>query len=84
MDHPRAGIFGIELDDFCLGHADEHSVGGIPGGFGGAPAFRASDDELISMEVDRMMIHAEIDEAETDAAALANDERSSRGSRERR
>src|SRR5271157_912986 len=76
MDHPRAGILGIELDNFSLGHTDEHGVGGIPGGSRCAATFGAGDDELISVEVNWVMIHSEIDEAETHATALANDQRS--------
>jgi len=77
VDHPVAGIFRFELDDFGLGDPDENGVGGIPGGFGSAAAFRAGDDELVAVEMDGVMIHAEVDEAETDAAAEARDERRS-------
>jgi len=35
------------------------------GGFRSAAAFSAGDDELIAMKMNRVVIHAEIDEAET-------------------
>src|SRR6266436_10258325 len=74
VNHPVAGIFGFELDDFGLCDADEDRVGGIPGGFGSAAAFGARDDELVAVEMDGVVIHAEVDEAETDAAAEARNE----------
>src|SRR5246127_2105667 len=82
VDHPVAGIFGFELDDFGLRDADENRVGGIPGGFGSAAAFGAGDDELVAMEMDGVVIHAKVDEAETDAAAETRDERRGGGSGE--
>src|ERR1700720_973545 len=69
VDHPVAGIFGFELDDFGLRDANENGVGGIPGGFGSAAAFGAGDDELVAVEVNWMVVHAEIDEAGTAATA---------------
>src|SRR6266481_6947835 len=80
VDHPVAGIFGFELDDFGLRDADENRVRGIPGGFGSAAAFGAGDDELIAVEMNGMVIHTEIDEAEADAAAETRDERRDGGS----
>src|SRR5271170_6744385 len=77
MNHPCTGILGIELYDFRLRYSDENGVGWVPGGFGCAAAFRAGDDELVAMQMDRMMIHAEIDEAKSNTAAEAHDERRS-------
>jgi len=74
VNHPGARIFGVELDDFRLSDTDQYGVCGIPGGFGSTATFGASDDELIAVKVDGVMIHAKIDEAEADAGAETDDE----------
>jgi len=49
---------------------------------GSAAAFGAGDDELVAVEMNGMVIHAEVDETETDAAAETRDERRGGGSGE--
>jgi len=82
VNHPVAGIFGFELDDFGLCDADEDSIGGVPGGFGGAAAFRTGDHELVAVKMNGVVIHAKVDEPEAHAAAEARDERCGGGSGE--
>ena len=72
VDHPRAGIFRFEFHYLRLRHSDEHCVRWIPGRFRRAAAFRARDYELMSMQVNRMMIHAEIDKTQSYAATETN------------
>ena len=79
MDHPGAGIFRVELDDTRLRYADENGVHGIPGGLWSAAAFGAGQDELIAVKVNGVVIHAHINDTETDAAAEAGDHGSDGG-----
>jgi hypothetical protein len=79
VDHPCAGILGIEFDDARLRDADEHGVHWIPCGFGGAAAFRAGDHELVAVQMNRMVIHSEVDDAQPHPAAQPRQHRSYRG-----
>ena len=73
MNHPVAGIIGDELDGASLRDADQDGVVRSPGGLRLAAAFGAGDCELMAVHVDGVMVHAEIDEAEADAIAEADD-----------
>ena len=76
VDHPIAGVVGYELYAAGLGYADEDGVSGPPSGFGDSSSFGAGDVEGVSVHVHWVMIHAEVDEADADAIAEADDERS--------
>jgi len=73
VKHPVAGITGDEFHIARLCDADEDSIARAPGGFGLAAAFGAGDDKLMTVKVDGMVVHAEIDQADADAFAMAHD-----------
>ena len=79
VEHPVAGIVGDELDVAGLGDADEDGVAGPPGGFGDAAALGAGGVEGVAVDVHGVVVHAEVDEADADALALAHDERGGGG-----
>ncbi len=74
MDHPVAGIIGDELDIPRLGYADEHSIAGPPASLGNPAAFGSRRVKSMPVQMHRMMIHAEIHEADTDAVPEPNNE----------
>ena len=80
VEHPVAGIFGVELNYAGLGDADKDGVHRVPRGFGSAPAFGAGLHELVAVKVDRVMIHTHVDDAKADATAEARDHRRDRRS----
>ena len=75
VQHPVAGIVRDELNGAALRNADEHCVAGPPGGLRDAAAFGSGDVEGVSMEVHGVVVHAEVDEPDADALALAHDQR---------
>src|ERR1700758_1975110 len=60
VNHPIARILRFKLDVTRLGYAHEHGVLRTPRTFRLAPSFGSSHDELMAMEVDGVMVHAEI------------------------
>src|SRR5205823_8776272 len=75
-----AWIVGFKLDHSGLRHSHQHSVSRIPGGFRAASALCSGDDELISMQMNWMVIHSQIYEAQTDSASEPRDQRDCHGS----
>src|SRR5882672_6712021 len=76
VQHPVAGIVGYEFHVTRLGNSHEHRVSRSPCRFGLASSFRTCNYELVPMKVDRMVVHAEVDEADADALPVPYDERS--------
>src|SRR3989454_7557269 len=76
MQHPVAGIAGHELHVAGLCDSDEDSISRTPRGLGLSSSFRAGDDKLMAVKMDRMVVHAEVDETDADALPVAHDERS--------
>ena len=70
MQHPVAFILRNEFDIARLRYADNHRIARIPARFRNAPAFRAGDVKLMAVQMNRVMIHAEIDDANAHALAL--------------
>src|SRR5437660_7521304 len=76
VQHPVARIIGHELHVTRLGNSNEHGVSWSPCRFGLAASFRSGNYELVPMQVDRMVVHPQIDEADADALSVPHDERS--------
>src|SRR3989475_6465824 len=76
MKHPVAGVVGNELHIARLRHSYEYGVSRTPRGLWLSSSFRARDDKLMAVKMDRMVVHAEVDEADADALPVAHDERS--------
>src|SRR5438552_18085946 len=75
VDHPRAGIFRLELHDARLRHSHQHGVHRNPRRFRRAPAFCAGDHELVPVQVDGVMIHSKIDDAQPHPASQPREQR---------
>src|SRR5438270_12282683 len=76
VQHPIARIIGHELHVTRLGYTYEHGVSRTPCRFGLAASFSTCNYELVPMQVDRMVVHPQIDEADADALSVPHDERS--------
>src|SRR5579864_6559010 len=76
MEHPVAGIAGNEFHIAGLCDSNEDRVARPPRGLGLAASFRAGDDKLMAVKMDRMVVHAEVDETDADALPVPHDERS--------
>src|SRR5439155_25027655 len=76
MEHPVAGVAGNELHIARLRHSYEYGVSRTPRGLWLSSSFRARDDKLMAMKMDRMVVHSQIDEADADALPVPYDERS--------
>src|SRR5579883_3450036 len=72
VQHPVPDILGIEFDIARLGHTNEYCVFGSPARFRLAACFRASDVKRVSVQVDRVMVHAQIHQPDPYAAAVTN------------
>ncbi len=58
MEHPVAGIDGVELDIPRLRDSDQDRVSWKPGGLRSASPFGPGHDELMPVEVDGVVIHS--------------------------
>src|SRR3989442_1064209 len=76
MEHPVAGVAGNELHIARLRHSYEYGVSRAPRGLWLSSSFRARDDKLMAVKMDRMVVHAEVDETDADALPVSHDERS--------
>src|SRR5713226_7345211 len=76
MEHPVAGVVGNELHIARLRHSYEYGVSRTPRGLWLSSSFRARNDKLMAMKMDRMVVHSQIDEADADALPVPHDERS--------
>src|SRR5437588_10255787 len=76
LQHPIARIIGHERHVTRLGYTYEHGVSRTPCRFGLAASFSTCNYELVPMQVDRMVVHPQIDEADADALSVPHDERS--------
>src|SRR5947209_4617522 len=79
VQHPVAWIICDELYISRLCDADEHCIARHPGGLGNSAAFRSSGSKGVAVQMDRMVIHTEVDHANSNAIPETNDERSRRG-----
>ena len=76
VQHPISGVVGNELHIARLRHSYEYGVSRTPRGLWLSSSFRARDDKLMAMKMDRMVVHSQIDEADADALPVPYDERS--------
>src|SRR5216684_8891073 len=76
VQHPVAGIIGYELHVTRLGNSHEDRVSRAPCRFGLAASFRSSDYKLMAVKMDRVVVHAEVNKANTNAFTVPHDERS--------
>ncbi len=67
MDHPVAGIVGDELDICGLGNSHQNRVLGTPSGLGLPSPLSARHDKGVPVQVNRMVVHSQVDEAQSDA-----------------
>ena len=79
VQHPVSGIVSDKLEISRLSHAHQYRVFRPPTGFRLAPSFAASDVESVAMQVNRMVIHAEIHESKAHTITQTNNERSGSG-----
>ena len=76
MNHPVTWIVGNKLDVPRLGYSDEHGVAGPPSGLGNPAAFGSCRVEGVPVQMHRMVVHAEIYEADANTVPEPNDKRS--------
>src|SRR6266567_3317865 len=57
-------------------HSYEYGISGTPRGLWLSSSFRAGDDKLMAVKMDRMVVHTEVDETDADALPVPHDERS--------
>ena len=74
MQHPVARIVCNKLDVARLRHTHEHRVSRSPCRLGLAASFSPRNYELVSMKVDRMVVHSQIDKADAHALPVPHDE----------
>jgi hypothetical protein len=73
VQHPIAGIVGDKLDGARLGDADKHGITGPPTRFRNSPTLRSCHVEGVTVHVHRVMVHAQIHEANPHAVAQLHD-----------
>src|SRR5713226_1472761 len=78
VQHPVAGIVCDKFDVARLRHTDEHRVPWAPGRFRLSPSFCSRDYKLVAVEVDRMVVHAEVDQANPYAFTVPHNQGSRR------
>src|SRR5687768_18572857 len=76
MKHPVTHVFGIELDVPGLSDTDQDSVLSGETVDGSAARLGSGHDKLVAMQMDRMVVHADVDEPDPHALALLDDHRS--------
>jgi hypothetical protein len=76
MEHPVAGVAGNELRIPRLRYFYEYCISRTPRGLRLSSSFSTCNYELVPMNVDRMVVHPQIDEADADALPVPDDERS--------
>src|SRR6516165_10312950 len=76
VEHPVTKIVRYKLDIAGLSNADKNSVAGPPGGFWLTASFSPRDDELVPVQVDRMVIHPQINQANTNTLSVPHNQRS--------
>ncbi len=75
VQHPVPLAVGDEFDISGLRYADECGVAASPSRFLLPRAFPSRLPESKSMKMDRMMIHAHVDDSNSHALTVANNER---------
>src|SRR5437763_2038216 len=76
MQHPVAGVVGNELHIARLRHSYEYGISRTPRGLRLSSSFRAGDDKLMAVKMDRMVVHAEVDETNANTLPVPHNERS--------
>ncbi len=67
VNHPVAGIVGDELDVGSLGDSHQNRVLRSPSGLRLPPTLCACHDKRVPVQVNRMVVHSQVDEAQADA-----------------
>jgi len=78
VQHPVTGICSDKFDVARLRYTHEHRVSWAPCRLGLASSFRARNDKLMAMKVNRVVIHAEVDQANTHTLTVPHNQRSRR------
>src|SRR5205085_234412 len=73
VEHPRAWVVCDEFDVACLCYSDQDRVAGNPRRFWNSAGLRTGDIKRVAVQMHRMMIHAEIDHADTHSVAKPNE-----------
>src|SRR5579859_1290440 len=73
MQHPVARIVGHKLEVARLSDSDENGIAGIPRRFGNASSLGSGDCECVTVQMNRVMVHAKIHESHANSVAEAND-----------
>src|SRR5260370_30851038 len=81
VQHPIAGIVGDKFDVARLRYTHEHRVSRAPRRLRLSSSFCARDDKLMAMKMDRMVVHAEVDQANPYTLPVPHDQGSRRGPR---
>src|ERR1700675_567159 len=76
MQHPVARIVGNEFHIARLRYSYEHCISRTPRGLRLPSSFTTCNYKLVSMKVDRVVVHPEIDETDADALPVPHDQRS--------
>ncbi len=74
VQHPFTGIIRDELEVAGLRNANQHGISRTPRAFGLPSGFRSSHNEGVTVQVNRMVVHAKVDEAHPDATAQPHDQ----------
>src|SRR5260370_21619639 len=75
VDHPVAGPVRHELYIASLCNANQRGVSARPDRLRLAPSLASRFPKSESMQMNRMMVHAEIDDPDTDALTVLDDQR---------
>jgi len=75
VQHPTARVDGVEFDVARLRHTYQHSVGWEPSRLRDAASLRTSDVKLRAVNVHGVMVHAEVDHANSHSLAELDDHR---------
>src|ERR1700716_1634472 len=78
VQHPVPWVAGDKLHIAGLRYTYEHRVSRSPCRLGLAASFCASHQELMTVKVDRGVVHAEVDQAKAHALAVPHNQRSGR------
>src|SRR5262249_34749493 len=73
VQHPVTGAFGVKLQIASLGDANDYCVARIPGGLWHSAALGSCYVKLVSMQVNRVMIHAEIHNPDSDSISESDE-----------
>ena len=75
VQHPITEVFRLELDITRLRYSNQHRVFRSPPRFGLPARLCTGDEKRISVQMNRVMVHAEIHHPDPHAAAMTHHER---------